>query len=106
MSTASKIISIQKEAETELKDSVSFYRERGGEDLAVRFKKEVAEGFEAIIENPDWFPQTPEIAETRKYQLRHFPFSILYVNFKKEIWVVAVAHGSRRPGFWTDRLHY
>lgn len=100
-----KIIFLQKEAVAELQYSVSFYRERGGEDLAVRFKKEITEGFEAISENPEWFSQTPEISETQKYQLRNFPFSILYVNLKKEIWIVAIAHGSRRPGFWTDRLH-
>src|SRR3989338_3502912 len=106
MPGARKIISLQKEAEDELRDSVNFYRANGGENLAVRFKKKITEGFRAITENPEIYPCTPEIEGARKYQLRQFPFSILYVNLKKVVWVVAIAHGSRRPGFWTHRLHF
>ena len=105
MSRTRKTIFLQEEAQTELQDAVNFYREQDGHTLAHRFKEQIADGLKAILENPRLYPQTSEITGVQKCKLRHFPFSILYVNLKKEIWVVAIAHGSRRPGFWTDRLH-
>lgn len=100
-----RAVFLQEEAQTELQNSVNFYREQGGDALANRFKKHITDGLKTITENPELYPHTSEIAGVQKCQLRHFPFSILYVNLKTEIWVVAIAHGSRRPGFWTDRLH-
>jgi hypothetical protein len=36
--------------------------------------------------------------------LRGFPYSLFYVVEQKLIWILAVAHQSRLPGYWTDRL--
>ena len=36
--------------------------------------------------------------------LRRFPFRIIYAVESEGILIVAVAHQSRRPGFWRDRL--
>lgn len=36
--------------------------------------------------------------------LRRFPYSIVYVELEDEIGVVAIAHGSRKPGFWRQRI--
>lgn len=35
--------------------------------------------------------------------LRRFPFAIVVVDQGNEILVLAVAHHSRRPGYWRDR---
>jgi toxin ParE1/3/4 len=56
----------------------------------------VAEGFKTIAANPQ-----PEV---RKLQIEQFPFSLLYVERADYIWVVAIAHGSRKPGYWKDRI--
>jgi hypothetical protein len=35
---------------------------------------------------------------------RRFPFRVVYELQPDRIWIVAVAHLSRRPGYWTRRL--
>ena len=99
-----KVVTLHTEAGAELQDSVNFYREHGGEELVARFKGEVAEGLDTIALYPYQYAATAEIDGVRKYRLRNFPFSILYIPLPRKIWVIAVAHGSRRPGFWTERV--
>lgn len=36
--------------------------------------------------------------------LRRFPFSIVYVALTELIYIVAIAHGSREPGYWKLRI--
>ena len=50
-----RALKLHPEAESELQLSVAFYRERGGDKLAERFKEHVNAGFEAIVANPDRF---------------------------------------------------
>ena len=40
----------------------------------------------------------------RRLVLRRFPFDIVVTVGPGELVVVAVAHHSRRPGYWRDRL--
>jgi hypothetical protein len=35
--------------------------------------------------------------------IQHFPFSIIYSVVNDEIRILAVAHQSRRPGYWRGR---
>jgi hypothetical protein len=51
----------------------------------------------------------PEIAPEIDYgvrakALRRFPYSLMYVIDDRELLIVAIAHQSRRPGYWADRL--
>ena len=99
-----KTLRLHVEAEAELRISVSFYREHGGEALASRFKAAVSGAFAAIADDPGRFPEVGELQGVRRARLRHFPFSVLYVSQADQVWVVAVAHGSRKPGYWARRL--
>ena len=40
----------------------------------------------------------------RRRIVRRFPYSILYTLEGDEVVVLAVAHQSRRPGYWTRRV--
>lgn len=40
---------------------------------------------------------------TRRYFPKKFPFSLVYVERKNEIYVLALAADSRRPGYWHAR---
>lgn len=40
----------------------------------------------------------------RKFLLARFPYAMYYVPRGDEMLVLAVAHGSRRPGYWRHRL--
>jgi toxin ParE1/3/4 len=104
MPSEAKAVRLHAEARSELRDSVAFYRERAGERWAVRFKLRVAEGLKAIAAKPERYPPAPDLPGVQKLRLRQFPFSLLYINRTDYVWVVAVAHGSRKPGYWKERV--
>lgn len=51
-------------------------------------------------------PEAPRLRRRgyRRVNLRAFPHYVAYVIRGDIIWVVAIAHGHRRPEFWLDRL--
>lgn len=99
-----KDVKLHAEARAELQASVAFYRERAGERWAEQFKQRVAEGLKAIAANPERYPPAPDLPGVQKFRLKQFPFSLLYINRAVYVWVVAVAHGSRKPGYWKERI--
>lgn len=51
----------------------------------------------------------PEIAPVldegvRAKVLVRFPYSLMYVVDEQELFIVAVAHQSKRPAYWLDRI--
>jgi len=88
-------------AELELDDAVAWYRARG-DALVERFLAEVAAARDRIIAHPHaWHPLGDGV---RRYRLRRFPYGLIYVIEADEILVLALAHHSRRPGYWRDRI--
>jgi hypothetical protein len=73
-------------------------------DCAVRFKQRVAEGPHVIAANPERFPPVRDLLEVQKLRIKQFPFTLLYINRQDYVWIVAVAHGSRKPGCWKKRI--
>lgn len=45
------------------------------------------------------------VARNLRMMLHRFPFSVIYSVEVDLILVVAVAHYSRRPGYWQDRVN-
>ena len=42
--------------------------------------------------------------EFRRILLARFPCSLIYSIESEQVWLVAVAHHRRRPGYWKDRF--
>lgn len=40
---------------------------------------------------------------TRRYFPKKFPFSLVYVEGEAEIYILALAPDSRKPGYWRAR---
>jgi plasmid stabilization system protein ParE len=95
MPAAGKPVQLHREAHAELKDSVFFYCQRGGEPLAERFKKAVAIAFRAISADPLRYPPSRDVSQAKRIRLVKFPFSIIYIDRPDAVWVVAVAHESK-----------
>jgi len=57
--------------------------------------------YQAIIEFPQTWPKFQK--SFRRFLLSRFPFSVIYREQENEIYVVAVMHNSRRPGYWLKR---
>jgi plasmid stabilization system protein ParE len=89
------------EADAEYLAALAWYRERS---LAAAAGFESA--FDRAITNIKGAPRRWPIyiADCRRYILRQFPFSVVYATLGSKIIVLAIAHGHRRPGYWTDRL--
>lgn len=66
------------------------------------FENAVDLALASIIEAPERQPFFE--AGCRRWPLRRFPYSIVYLVEGEDLWIVAVAHERRRPGYWADRL--
>ena len=84
----------------EVREAVAYYnRERPG--LGEDFR-EVDSTRDRIERSPQLWP--PVSKRARMCRTKRFPYLVIYVRLETEIVVVAVMHGSRRPGYWKDRL--
>ena len=89
------------EAEQEFTKSVDYY-ESNEAGLGARFRDEVAEAVQRIENNPELPRLRPK--GYRRVNLRAFPHYVAYVIRGKTVWIVAIAHGHRRPEFWIHRI--
>jgi toxin ParE1/3/4 len=97
-----KAVRFHDEAEAEFNAAVAHYEEiRSG--LGLDLQKQVEHAVSLIQQNPHSFPRHNS-KDLRKCVLKRFPYTIFYIEFKKYIWVVAVAHQKRRPGYWKKRV--
>ncbi len=89
------------DADQEFTEHALFYEHREP-GLGVRFIDEIEAGIALLMLQP-WIGQQFE-DEFRHFVLDEFPFSLLYRIEPEKIWIVAVAHQSRRPGYWHERI--
>ncbi len=88
-------------ASADVKSAVAWYR-KGSPKAAWDFIAELDRAAATIREGPDrWLLGR---GNTRRFLLWRFPFSIIYSEQEGTIIIWAVAHGSRRPGYWARRL--
>ena len=93
-------IEFHPEAEQELWEAKRWYRERS--KLAARaFATDIADSFRQIAGSPNRWPEVR--TGERRFILSRFPFSILYRVRSNVVFITAVAHQKRRPGYWRDR---
>jgi len=88
-------------AESEMIHSALFHDERKM-GLGNCFLKAVEATESAIREQPLW--GQPGEAGTRKWRVKKFPLVLIHREFPDRITVFAVAHFSRKPGYWVERL--
>ena len=92
---------ILQEAEEEFNESALHYESKEP-GLGTRFRDEVATAMDWIMHH--W--EVPRLRPRgyRRVNLRVFPHYVAYVIRGDTIWVVAIAHGHRRPEFWLGRI--
>ena len=89
------------EAEQELWDAVVYYEERCP-GLGLDFEHAVRASVEQLRRFPEQCP--PQHDGTRRFLTRRFPYLIVYLLHNDTLWILAVAHCSREPGYWITRL--
>jgi toxin ParE1/3/4 len=88
-------------ATAEYDAAFDWYLERSP-DAAVKFDTEVDRALAQIVAAPQRWAAGPH--STRRFLLRQFPFTLIYRERASTIQIVAVAHTSRKPGYWKQRL--
>lgn len=88
------------EAEAEFIESAVHY-ESEVPGLGRRFSRAVKEALEIIAKNPEI--GSPLDGELRSFVVAGFPYSIIYARYDDSLFVLAVAHGRRKPGYWRSR---
>ena len=88
-------------AEDDLREAAEFYREHAGSLLWQSFLAEFGISADTLLEHP--MLGAPWKRGSRRLLLASFPYSLIYAIAEDEIGVVAVAHQSRRPGYWRGR---
>ena len=88
------------EARRDFVEAIDWYAERSP-NAARAFQEAVKSAGLAISKAPELWPTY--LLGTRRYLLKRFPFALVYRLTDEQIQIIAVAHGSRRPGYWADR---
>lgn len=88
-------------AQAELDEAVEYYNSESA-GLGNEFLLEILDTFERIKQFPNvWHPFTKE---TRRCQIRRFPYGVVYQPLETEILIVAVSHLHRKPDYWHNRI--
>ena len=89
------------EAGEEYSEAVQYYAAITPE-LGSRFHDEIDRLIREVCRQPDRFFRLGPLA--RRALARKFPYSVVYLDEPERVWIVAVAHAKRRPGYWRERL--
>ena len=89
------------EAERDLVEGGLYYARKANADLALAFISEFECSAALLGDQPEL--GAPWRGAVRRLPLRRFPYSILYYLGKGRTRILAVAHQSRKPGFWRGR---
>lgn len=88
-------------AEEELTATAVFYESRA-QGLGLDFLTEAERLRDQLVQ----FPELGVVlrGSIRRLSLRRFPYSLLYRVESERIYILAVMHHRRRPGYWTNRI--
>ncbi|MFH1196675.1 MAG: type II toxin-antitoxin system RelE/ParE family toxin [bacterium] len=92
--------SFHPQARLELIDAVEYY-EKQQRGLGKIFLEEVYFTVKRILEFPRAW--TKFTKNTRRCITNKFPFAIIYQIREDEIFIVAISHLAKKPGYWKDR---
>jgi toxin ParE1/3/4 len=89
------------DAAFEIEEDRGWYRERS-ESAEAGFLREIDHAIQQVTDAPEQWPQY--LGGTLRYVFPTYPYSLVYFVENDVIWVVAVAHDKKRPGYWRKRL--
>ena len=92
-------VHLSAEAEDDLSSALEWYGARG---KTLEFLREIERAIEAIEDNFEQFPVVHKTA--RRALVKHFPYSIFFVDRGETLEVVSIFHQSRNPALWQGRI--
>ena len=95
-----KAIVFHPDAAQEAHDAADYY-EGKLKGLGYDFRQALDAALLRVRQDPQWFAIVS--GNIRACSLHRFPFSLYFEELADKIWVAAVGHQSRRPGYWKLR---
>ena len=89
------------EADEEFAAAVRYYSGISPE-LGMRFYWEMERLLCEGCAHPEWYWEFDPPA--RRHLSSDFPYAIVFLEKPEHIWIVAVMHMKRQPGYWRERL--
>lgn len=89
------------QAQQEFDEAFDFFAERSSR-LARRFLKSTMTTVDLLRNYPGIGQPIGRAA--RRFAIRPFAYDLIYLPGREDIFVVAIAHHRRRPGYWRERL--
>lgn len=94
---------IHPDAELEFYNAVAYYNEQV-DGLGDEFAQEVFSSISRIVRLPR--ARSPLSANIRRCLCERFPYGLIYEIIDEENFtILAIAHLSREPNYWTERLN-
>lgn len=95
-------IIILQQAFEELNDAIAYYEEQQT-GLGLKLKEELDQHINWILRNST----VPQIRKGgyRRVNLKIFPYYIAYIIRGETLWILAIAHGYRKPEYWIKRKY-
>jgi len=90
------------DARAELLRAATYY-EGQSDGLGGQFIDEAQRVFDLLAESPGLGAPIPSGDSFRRWSLRRFPYHVIYRSNEDALFVLAVAHDRRRPGYWSGR---
>ena len=92
--------SFHPEAEEEFLQTIEYY-EKCAANLGYDFALEVYSTIQNVVQYPQAWPVLEK--NIRRCQTARFPYGIIYGIHEEEIFILAVMHLHREPGYWKKR---
>ncbi len=89
------------EARLEVIEADQWYSEID-EQVGEQFKIELARSEGQVKRNPETWGRY--LHGTQAFRFRRFPFVLAYIQRGDQLFVVALAHTRRKPGYWKNRI--
>lgn len=94
-------VSFNSEALAEVEEATRWYRENGGVVPSRAFTVELKRVVSLAVQQPG-IGSLGSHGTSRLY-LKRFPYTLVFRIGRDSVRVIAVAHQSRRPGYWAGR---
>ena len=95
-------VRLHPDARAELLDAATYYEDQS-EGLGGQLIDEAQRVFDLLAESPGLGSPVPKHDAYRRWSLRRFPYCVIYRENENALFVLAVAHERRRPGYRSKR---
>lgn len=94
-------VSFNSDALAEVEEATRWYRDNGGVAPSRAFTLELKRVVSLANQQPGI--GSPGLHGTSRLYLKRFPYTLVFCIGRESVRVIAVAHQSRRPGYWAGR---